>query len=167
MNRHLRIRTAAAALTALAWPLTACGLSGGPSERCVPAPATSATTADLEGDYEGSLDAKGTRLTLTTRPGEGGGTLAVENWPTGDSFREELGASFSTTGTWELDRPTAGYRHALLRLHFDPPKPDLPAPHTLDLLSIGIDAERTFVYADKDPDTCPDFRLQRRQSPAG
>ncbi|MDJ0382498.1 hypothetical protein [Streptomyces sp. G-G2] len=160
MNQRIRITAAGAALAALSWSLTACGLGSGTLDRCVPAPATTASTADLEGSYAGSLAAEGTRLTLTTRPGESGGTLTVGNWPTGDSFRKELGASFSTTGTWELDQPSAGSQHALLRLHFDPPKPDLPAPDTIDLLSIGIDAKRTFVYADDDPDTCPDFRLQ-------
>ncbi|MER5728999.1 hypothetical protein ABT084_11815 [Streptomyces sp. NPDC002138] len=161
MNPRIRTTAAGAALAVLCWPLTACGLAGGSDERCVPAPATTASTVDLEGSYEGSLDAKDARLTLTTRPGEGGGTLTVQNWPTGDSFRKELGTSFSTTGTWELDQPSAGSPHALLRLHFDPPKPGLPAPDTTDLLSVGIDAKRTFVYADNDPDTCPDFRLQR------
>ncbi|WP_412075622.1 hypothetical protein ACLF6K_06830 [Streptomyces xanthophaeus] len=114
------------------------------------------------GPREGLTRHHGARLTLTTRPGESGGTLTAENWPTGDSLRKELGTSFNTTGTWELDQPSAGNRHALLRLYFDPPKPDLPTPDTIDLLSIGIDAKRTFIYADDDPDTCPDFRLQLR-----
>ncbi|MET9700795.1 hypothetical protein ABZY31_28320 [Streptomyces sp. NPDC006529] len=162
MNPRIRITAAGAALAALSWPLTACGLADGALERCVPAPATTASTADLAGSYEGSRDAKGTRLTLTTRPGGSGGTLTVENWPTGDSFRKELGTSFNTTGTWEIDRPSDGSPHALLRLDFDPPKPGLPAPDTIDMLSIGIDAKRTFIYADDDPDTCPHFRLQLR-----
>ncbi|MEF2529407.1 MULTISPECIES: hypothetical protein [Streptomyces] len=156
---------AATALFLLTWPLTACGVSGGDGlfERCVPEEATRANTAELEGSYEGSQEAKGTRLTLTARPGRSGGTLTVENWPTGDSFRDELGPSFSGTGTWEIDHPSGSAKHPLLRLQFDPPKPDMPTPHTIDLLSIGIDAKRTFIYDNKDPDTCPHFRLQLRE----
>ncbi|MFJ3173857.1 hypothetical protein ACIPJK_24170 [Streptomyces roseus] len=77
--------------------------------------------------------------------------------------RSELGPSFSTSGTWELTRPSGSAQHPLLRLYFDPPKPDLPTPDTIDLLSVGIDAKRTFLYDNADPDTCPDFRLQQRR----
>ncbi|MFK0253655.1 hypothetical protein [Streptomyces sp. NPDC090445] len=156
MNHRIRATTA---LLALTWPLTACG-GPGVFEHCVPEESSTASSAELEGSYEGSLDAKGTRLVLKTRPGESGGTLTVENWPTGDSFRNELGPSFSGTGTWQIARPSGSEKSALLRLHFDPPKPDLPTPDTIDLLSIGIDAKRTFLYDNADPDTCPDFRLQ-------
>ncbi|WP_123517909.1 hypothetical protein [Streptomyces sp. 2132.2] len=121
------------------------------------------STAELEGSYEGSREAAGTRLTLTTRPGQVGGTLTTENWPTGEAFRDELGPSFSTTGTWELTRPSGSAKHPLLRLHFDAPKPELPSPDTIDLLSVGIDAKRTFIYDNADPDTCPAFRLQLRK----
>ncbi|MFE5536478.1 hypothetical protein [Streptomyces sp. NPDC056492] len=162
MNHRIRVATA---LLALTWPLTACGGSGGagPSERCVPEEAATVSTSELEGGYEGSREAAGTRLTLTSRPGQAGGTLTTENWPTGDAFRDELGPSFSTTGTWELTRPSGSTKHPLLRLHFDPPKPDLPTPDTIDLLSVGIDEQRTFIYDNADPDTCPAFRLQLRR----
>ncbi|MET9887401.1 hypothetical protein ABZZ20_30535 [Streptomyces sp. NPDC006430] len=162
MNHRIR---AATALIVLTWPLTACGGSdgAGPFERCVPEESATVSTAELDGSYEGSREAAGARLTLTSRPGQVGGTLTAENWPTGDAFRDELGPSFSTTGTWELTRPSGSTKHPLLRLHFDPPKPDLPTPDTIDLLSVGIDAKRTFIYDNADPDTCPDFRLQLRK----
>ncbi|MEU8843776.1 hypothetical protein AB0D97_32425 [Streptomyces roseus] len=162
MNHRIR---AATALIALTWPLTACGSSGGTGafERCVPEESASVSTVELEGRYEGSRSAAGARLTLSPRPGQVGGTLTAENWPTGEAFRDELGPSFGTSGTWELTRPSGSTEHTLLRLHFDPPKPDLPTPDTIDLLSVGIDAKRTFLYDNADPNTCPDFRLQLRK----
>ncbi|MET9885217.1 hypothetical protein ABZZ20_19210 [Streptomyces sp. NPDC006430] len=54
-------------------------------------------------------------------------------------------------------------RRSLLRLHFDKPELLLPGD-TLDKLSIGIDGKRTFVYDDRDPDVCPDFRLRLQQN---
>ncbi|MEU5807576.1 hypothetical protein [Streptomyces sp. NPDC047718] len=155
---------AAAALLFLAWSLTACsGTGGGLFERCVPAEGATASTFDLEGSYTGSLDAEGVRLTLVTSPGEIGGKLTVQHWPTGKSFRSELGASFDTTGTWQLEMASASVKHPMVRLYFDPPKPGLPIPDSLDRLSVGIDEKRTFLYDNADPDTCPDFRLQRHQ----
>ncbi|MFD3695655.1 hypothetical protein ACFWUZ_05775 [Streptomyces sp. NPDC058646] len=159
-HRSHRIRRCVAALAVLAGSLTACG--SGAFERCVPQ-ASTASAAELAGSYEGSLDAEGVRLTLTAAPGQNrGGTLTVENWPTGGFHTSEPGRAFTGSGTWEIDTGRATKGRSLLRLHFEEPELLLPGD-VLDTLSIGIDSERTFLYDDFDPDVCPDFRLKLRQ----
>ncbi|MFD8979740.1 hypothetical protein [Streptomyces sp. NPDC059564] len=157
-HRPHRIRRATAALAVLIGSLTACGSDS--SERCVPEASTTASAAQLVGSYAGSLKAEGTRLTLTATPGANqGGALTAENWPTGSFYRSKLGETFNGSGTWEVEPARSPDGRSLLRLHFDAPELLLPGD-TLDKLSIGIDAERTFVYDDRDPDVCPDFRLR-------
>ncbi|MEU9377903.1 hypothetical protein AB0D94_29660 [Streptomyces sp. NPDC048255] len=161
-HRSHRIRRAAAALAVLVGSLTACGSDT--FERCVPEESTTAGAAQLAGTYEGSLKAEGVRLTLTADPGgKGGGTLSAENWPTGGFHRAELGEAFSGSGTWEVESGQSPNGRSLLRLHFEKPQLFLPGD-TLDKLSIGIDAERTFVYDNSDPDVCPDFRLKLQRN---
>lgn len=161
---HLSHRTAAAlaALAVLAGSLTACG--SGAFERCVPEESTTASAAQLVGTYEGSLKAAGVRLTLTATPNQNsGGTLTVENWPTGSFYRSKPGEAFTGSGTWEVESGRPPKSRSLLRLHFEQPELLLPGD-TLDKLSIGVDAERTFVYDNADPDVCPDFRLRLRRN---
>ncbi|MFE7431214.1 hypothetical protein [Streptomyces sp. NPDC057545] len=120
------------------------------------------SSADLAGTFEGVRDAKGVRLTLTTAPGQAGGTLAVRNWPTGDYYRAELGETFDGSGTWEIDRPTTSDASPLLRLHFDKPR-DMLRGDTVDLLAIAVDSDRAVIYKNDDPDTCPSFRLDLKK----
>ncbi|MFE3608138.1 hypothetical protein [Streptomyces goshikiensis] len=164
-HRSQRIRrsgAALAALAALAGSLTACGSDA--LERCVPEESTTAGAAQLVGTYEGFLKAKDIHLTLTATPGQNtGGTLTVENWPTGSFHRSGLGETFSGSGTWELESGRPPTSRSLLRFHFEQPELFLPGD-TLDKLSIGIDAKRTFVYDNPDPDVCPDFRLKLRRN---
>lgn len=156
MPHHIRRTTAA--LTVLAGSVTACGSNA--FERCVPEESTTASAAQLVGTYEGSLKAKGVRLALAATPGQNsGGSLTVENWPTGTPYRSEPGEAFTGSGTWEVESGRPPRSRSLLRLHFEQPEPLLPGD-TLDKLSVGIDAERIFVYDNTDPDVCPDFRLK-------
>ncbi|MGW6948480.1 hypothetical protein [Streptomyces xanthophaeus] len=157
-RRSQSIRRTAAALAVLAGSLTAC--SADAFERCVPEESTTAGAVQLPGTYEGALKAKGVRLTLTTASGgEGAGTLTAENWPTGSAHEATLGKTFSGSGTWEVETDNAPNRRRVVRLHFDKPELFLPGD-TVDKLSIGIDAERTFVYTNPDPEICPKFRLK-------
>ncbi|MBT2454168.1 hypothetical protein [Streptomyces sp. ISL-86] len=161
-HRSHRIRRSVAALAALVGSLTACGSDA--FERCVPEESTTASAAQLVGTYEGSLTAKGVRLTLTATPGQNaGGTLTAENWPTGNFYRSKLGEAFTGSGTWEVESGRPPNSRSLLRLHFEQPELFLPGD-TLDKLSIGVDAKRIFVYDNPDPDVCPDFRLQLQQN---
>ncbi|GAA4909138.1 hypothetical protein ACFPM3_12075 [Streptomyces coeruleoprunus] len=144
------------ALGLLSTTLTACGTDA--FERCVPEESASAAAAGIDGTYEGVRDAEGVRLTLTNGSGKAGNTLTVENWPTGDYYRDELGETFDGSGTWEIDRSTASEQSPLLRLHFDKPKPLLRGD-TIDLLTITSDDKRVVLYDNTDPDTCPSFRL--------
>ncbi|WP_405710303.1 hypothetical protein OG264_16615 [Streptomyces xanthophaeus] len=157
-RRSHRIRRTAAALAVLAGSLTAC--SAETFERCVPEESTTAGAVQLPGTYEGALKAKGVRLTLTTASGgKGAGTLTAENWPTGSAHEATLGKTFSGSGTWEVETDNSPDRRRVVRLHFDKPELFLPGD-TVDKLSIGIDAERTFVYTNPDPEICPKFRLK-------
>jgi hypothetical protein len=155
-HRSPRVVAVVTALVVLAGTLSACGADA--FERCVPEESAEAGGADLAGTYEGKRDAEGVRLTLTTVPRQSGGTLSVENWPTGDYYREELGETFDGSGTWEIDPPSGPEKSPLLRLHFDKPKALLRGD-TVDLLTIAVDSKRTVVYKNDDPDTCPSFRL--------
>ncbi|MFD6182681.1 hypothetical protein [Streptomyces goshikiensis] len=164
-HRSQRIRrsvAAVAALAALAGSLTACGSDA--LERCVPEESTAAGAAQLVGTYEGLLKAKDIRLTLTATPGQNtGGTLTVDNWPTGSFHRSGLGETFTGSGTWEVESGRPPNSRSLLRLRFEQPELFLPGD-TLDKLAIGIDAKRIFVYDNSDPDVCPDFRLKLRRT---
>lgn len=146
---------AVAALAVLTATLTACGSDT--LQRCVPVAAKSATPGELIGLYEGAHEAEGVRLTLSS-----GGAMRAEKWPTGDYHRAELGDTFNGSGTWEIEQATASHDRALLRLHFTRPTQFLKGD-TLDKLTIGIDANRTDLYEDFDPDVCPDFRLRLRK----
>ncbi|MFB7372621.1 hypothetical protein ACFC0D_22550 [Streptomyces sp. NPDC056222] len=131
-------------------------------ERCVPEESSAASSADLTGTFEGELDADGARLTLTTAPGQAGGTLTAENWPTGDRHLAELGDTFDGSGTWEVDRQSDPDDIPRLRLYFEKPEGILRGD-TVDLLTITADSERTVVYKHDDPDTCPDFVLELKK----
>ncbi|WP_329118729.1 hypothetical protein [Streptomyces sp. NBC_01353] len=48
-------------------------------------------------------------------------------------------------------------------LHFEKPEGILRGD-TVDLLTIVADSERTVIYENDDPDTCPDFRLDLKKS---
>ncbi|PKV86229.1 hypothetical protein [Streptomyces sp. TLI_146] len=154
-HRSRRALGAVAALALLTAPLTACGSDA--LERCVPVAAESATPGELIGRYEGAHEADGVRLTLSP-----GGAMRAEKWPTGDYHRAKLGKTFDGSGTWEIESATASTGRALLRLHFTKPTLFLQGD-TLDKLTIGIDATRTDLYQDTDPDICPDFRLRRHK----
>ncbi|MBT2408483.1 MULTISPECIES: hypothetical protein [unclassified Streptomyces] len=161
-HRPQRIRRAAAALAVLCGSLTACGSDT--FERCVPEASTTASAAQLVGTYEGSHEAEGVRLTLTATPGENrGGTLTTENWPTGSFHKSKPGKAFTGSGTWEVEDARASTHRSLLRLQFEDPA-EVTSGDTLDKLSIGIDADRIFVYDDFDPDVCPAFRLELQKS---
>ncbi|MFE9799765.1 hypothetical protein ACFYP6_12905 [Streptomyces goshikiensis] len=162
-SHHTRRSVAAlVALAALVGLLSACGSDA--FERCVPEESTTASAAQLAGTYEGSFKAKDIRLALTATPGQNtGGTLTVENWPTGSFHRSKLGETFTGSGTWEVEPGRPPNSRSLLRLHFEQPELLLPGD-TLDKLSIGIDTKRTFVYDNSDPDVCPDFRLKLQQN---
>ncbi|OEJ22274.1 hypothetical protein BGK67_32380 [Streptomyces subrutilus] len=126
----------------------------------MPEPSTTASAAQLVGTYVGSREADGVRLTLTATPGGNrGGTLTAENWPTGNFHTSQPGKAFTGSGTWEVEDPRPPTRRSLLRLQFEDPA-EVTSGDTLDKLSIGIDAQRIFVYDDVDPDVCPAFRLQ-------
>ncbi|MER6994808.1 hypothetical protein [Streptomyces sp. NPDC000410] len=149
------------ALAVLAGTLSGCGSDV--FERCVPEKSAAVSSADLDGTYEGRRDAEGVRLTLTPAAGQAGGTLTAENWPTSDYYRDELGDTFDGSGTWAFDAASAPGKDPLLRLNFDKPRDMLPGD-TVDLLTIGVDAKRTVVYKNDDPDTCPSFRLDLKKS---
>lgn len=85
--------------------------------------------------------------------------MTAEKWRNGSYFDTKSGDTFDASGTWEIQRATGSNDRALVRLHFDKPFGSLK-DDTLDELSIGVDATRTFLYDDFDPDVCPDFRLQ-------
>ncbi|MFK0255933.1 hypothetical protein [Streptomyces sp. NPDC090445] len=150
------------ALAAVGGALTACGSDA--FERCVPEAADTAGAAQLAGTFDGELKAKGASLVLTLTPGTAqGGSFTAENWPTGDSsFHAHLGKTFSGSGTWQVQAPVSAKGRTMLVLEFTEPEGFLHGD-TLDKLSIGIDAKRTFVYDDRDPDVCPKFRLRLRQ----
>ncbi|WP_125542639.1 hypothetical protein [Streptomyces sp. WAC05292] len=160
-RRRVRAAGGMAALAAVAGLLSGCGSDA--FERCVPEAADTAGAAQLAGTFEGELEAKGVRLTLALTPGTAhGGSFTVENWPTGDSsFHAHLGKAFSGSGTWVVDPAGSGRDRTTLLLDFAEPE-GIMQGDTLDRLSIGIDAKRTFVYDDPDPDVCPDFRLRLR-----
>ncbi|MEU9096184.1 hypothetical protein [Streptomyces sp. NPDC048361] len=115
-------------------------------------------TGDLAGTYRGVYEARGAVLTLSSVPGWSGGTLTVEGWPTGSTYRAELGKTFKGSGTWELDAGSQG--GPLVRLSFTQPH-DWISGDTVDRLAIAADSSRTVLYENSDPDTCPDFRLDR------
>ncbi|MEV3992068.1 hypothetical protein AB0J57_24460 [Streptomyces sp. NPDC049837] len=159
-RRHSHAVATTAALAVLTAMLSACGSDT--FERCVPKESAAASSADLSGTYEGRRDAEGVRLTLATAPNQSGGTLSAENWPTGDYYWEELGDTFDGSGTWEIDPPSGPDESPMLRLHFDKPK-DMLRGDTVDLLTIAADSERTVIYKNADPDTCPSFRLDLKK----
>ncbi|MER7467088.1 hypothetical protein [Streptomyces sp. NPDC097981] len=157
MSHHTRRALGAATtLAVLAATLTACGSDA--FQRCVPVAGKGATPLEVIGSYEGSGKAGGVRLTLSS-----GGAMTAEKWLNGSYFGADSGDTFNASGTWEIQQATASNDRALLRLHFDKPVGFLKGD-TLDRLSIGVDATRTFLYDDFDPDVCPDFRL-RLQKP--
>lgn len=154
MTRTLRALAAAATLCLLAFELTGCGSATG---RCIPPEASAADGSDLAGTYRGKHAAKDVRLTLAPTAGRNGGTLTVENWPTGDYYRSELGDTFKGAGTWDVDtRSNAG--HPLVHLSFTAPH-DWMSGDTIDRLSVAMDTTRTVLYENADPDICPDCRL--------
>ncbi|MEV7729347.1 hypothetical protein AB0P15_32195 [Streptomyces sp. NPDC087917] len=157
MIRPLRTLTTAAALSLLTFQLTGCGASS-TFERCIPPEATAAGGSELAGTYRGKHDADGVSLTLSLTPGHNGGDLTVENWPTGDYYRAELGATFKGSGTWEIDTPSNPKDHPLVHLYFTQPH-DWLSGDTVDRLSVAMDSTGTVLYENSDPDTCPDFRL--------
>ncbi|WP_327280773.1 MULTISPECIES: hypothetical protein [unclassified Streptomyces] len=151
-HRPRRALGTATALAVLAATLTACGSDA--FQRCVPVAEKGATPLEVTGSYEGSIKAEGVRLTLSS-----GGAMTAEKWRNGSYFDTKSGDTFDASGTWEIQRATGSNDRALVRLHFDKPFGSLK-DDTLDELSIGVDATRTFLYDDFDPDVCPDFRLQ-------
>ncbi|MHC6627893.1 hypothetical protein ACYTFC_17670 [Streptomyces globosus] len=160
-RRRVRAAGGMAALAAVAGLLSGCGSDA--FERCVPEAADTAGAAQLAGTFEGEREAKGVRLTLALTPGTAhGGSFTAENWPTGDSsFHAHLGTTFSGSGTWVVAPAGGGWDRTMLLMDFTEPE-GFGKDDTLDRLSIGIDAKRTFVYDDPDPDVCPDFRLRLR-----
>ncbi|MFD7334680.1 hypothetical protein ACFV98_01580 [Streptomyces violascens] len=155
MNRSLRGLAIAVVLPLSAFGITGCGASG-VLDRCVPAGGAAVGANELVGTYRGVHDAAGARLTLSLGPGQHGGTLTVDDWPTGTYYRAELGKTFKGSGTWVVDTRSQG--HPLVRLSFTQPHDWLPGD-TVDRLTVAADSTRTVLYEDSDPDTCPDFRL--------
>ncbi|MFG2751901.1 hypothetical protein [Streptomyces xanthophaeus] len=157
-HRPQRILRTAAALATLVGSLTACGSDV--MERCVPEASSTVSAAQLAGTYEGSKEADGVRLTLTTTPGGNrGGTLTAENWPTGSFHKSEPGKAFTGSGTWDVEDARSPKGRSYVRLQFEDPT-EVTSGDTLDKLSVGIDAKRTLLYDDFDPDVCPKFRLK-------
>ncbi|MDQ8706827.1 hypothetical protein RCO28_30800 [Streptomyces sp. LHD-70] len=153
-----RIPTAAAVCALLSAPLTACSPAG-VAASCVPPKSKSVSASDLVGTFEGAKDADGAGIVLKEKPGEDGGTLSVHNWPTGEYYRDTLGATFDGTGTWEIQPASKTVKYPLLQLHFEEPKEFAPED-TVDMLSVAYDSKRTVIYEDADPDVCPKFRLE-------
>ncbi|MGH4032714.1 hypothetical protein ACQB60_27690 [Actinomycetota bacterium Odt1-20B] len=149
---------AGAALTVLAGGL-AYACSSDAFERCVPEKSKQVNSTELEGSYRGTLKAAGTRITLKTSPGRFGGTMTVRNWPRHGFPNYSKGSTFDDSGTWHVDTTTDDY--PMVQLYFD--KPDEPlTPHDkVERLSIGVNAKRSILYDDPDPDVCPDFLLTR------
>jgi hypothetical protein len=155
--RSLRLVALAVASPLLTLGLTACGASGGLG-RCIPAGDAAVGAGGLVGTYRGVHDADGVSLTLSLTPGRNGGTLTVDNWPTGTYYRAELGKSFKGSGTWEVDAPSGPQGRPLVHLSFTQPH-DWMSGDTVDRLAVASDSTRTVLYEDSDPNTCPDFRL--------
>ncbi|MFG2722540.1 hypothetical protein ACGFW5_30230 [Streptomyces sp. NPDC048416] len=159
MSRLLPSSASAAAFVLLMAGLTGCGASS-PLGHCLPGGAPGVKAADLAGTYQGRHEAKGTAMTLVPVPDRNGGTMTVENWPTGDHYRAELGDTFKGSGTWEVDEPMSTQHGPLVHLYFTRPH-DWMSGDTVDLLTVAGDSTRTVLYEDADPDICPDFRLDR------
>ncbi|PZT68965.1 hypothetical protein DN402_16335 [Streptomyces sp. SW4] len=125
-------------------------------EGCMGKQAVGATSGELAGTYRGEGDAEGVTLILEASESEpGSGTVTVNNWPTGDWYRSELGETFDGSGTWSvIQGGTSATEFARLSLSFTAPERFLDGD-TLDSLSIAQGDRRTYLYADDDPDVCP------------
>ncbi|MFP3992348.1 hypothetical protein U9R90_33750 [Streptomyces sp. E11-3] len=122
----------------------------------------SVSSAEIVGTYKGLRDAKGISLTLEAdaeRPGASGGRVTVENWPTGDWYRPELGETFDGSGTWELQPAREGSERSTVSLTFTKPR-EFGTNDTLDTLTAAADSDRIVLFENDDPDICPRFRLE-------
>ncbi|MGI5359987.1 hypothetical protein ACQI4E_32465 [Streptomyces sp. CA-252508] len=151
----------AAALLALLTCLPGCSSASTAVEGCMGKQAIGATSGELAGTYQGEGDAEGVTLTLKASESKpGSGTVTVHDWPTGDWYQSELGETFDGSGTWSVVQGgTSATEFVHLSLSFTAPKRFLEGD-TLDSLSIAQGDERTYLYADDDPDICPAFRLR-------
>ncbi|NEB74370.1 hypothetical protein G3I40_03850 [Streptomyces sp. SID14478] len=136
------------------------GCSSDALKRCVPEKSAQISSTDLEGSYRGSGDADGAHIRLKSSPGEFGGTMTVRDWPGSDFPRYGKDKKFDGSGTWQVDRTADSGKYPMVRLSFEDPDA-LTTVSTVDMLSIGVDAKRSVLYDEADPDTCPAFRLQR------
>ncbi|NEB37477.1 hypothetical protein [Streptomyces sp. SID14515] len=153
----------AALLLPLLLPLGAC--SADSARTCLP-DGGAVSSADLVGAYTGLRDAEGVSVGLEAdaeRPGASGGRVTVENWPTGDWYRSELGETFDGAGTWEF-RPggEAGEKATVSFVFTEPRK--FGANDTLDTLTVAADSDRIVLHENDDPDICPRFRLESSAS---
>ncbi|MDI3417939.1 hypothetical protein [Streptomyces luteolus] len=157
-----RIPTAAAVCAMLSAPLAACSPAD-LAASCVPPKSKAVIASELVGTFKGAKDADDAGIVLKEKHGQGGGTLSVRNWPTGDYYRDSLGATFDGTGTWEIQPASKTVKNPLLHLHFEEPK-EFASGGTVDMLSVASDSKRTVIYEDTDPDVCPKFRLELRRN---
>jgi hypothetical protein len=75
-----------------------------------------------------------------------------------------MGDTFDGSLTWPIDRPSEPGESPLLRLHFTHLR-TCSGGETDDLLTIADASDRTVVYKNDEPDTCPSFRLDLNKQP--
>ncbi len=117
---------------------------------------------DLTVLNEGLRDAENVSVRLKadgTRPGASGGRATVENWPTGDGYRPELGEISDGTGTWEFEPAGRAGEMATVSLAFTEPG-KFGVNDTLDTLTVEAVPDRIVLYENDEPDICPRCRLE-------